>query len=187
MGYVHPFEMHSKVQGITVCGFQSHLQHTFSLAQNYISAVTVLAVHVESAADAISLANMFDGKILSGLGRAQERHLFPVHASPVEFQQFQRVRGKQPPWIIASPLIPKPPQIPSEILAFFSLPSRVDADDDEVVVLPTSRWEGGQPKWRRHKFPGPAAESDPTFLAVRGFRLVSILIFLENKLVAEKR
>ena len=170
MGYVHPFEMHSKIQGITVCGFQSHLQHTFSLAQNYISAVAVLAVHVESAADAIALANLFDGKILSGLGRAQERHLFPVHASPAEFQQFQRVRGKQPSWIIASPLLPKPPQIPSEVLAFFSIPNRPDADEEEVLVFPSTRWEGAQPRWKKQRFAAPVAETDTTFLAVRGFK-----------------
>jgi len=165
LGYVHPFEMHSRVQGITLCGFQSHLQHSFSLAQNYISAVAVIAVHVETAADAIAVSNLFDGRILSGFGRGLDRHLFPMHASPADFQQFQRVRGKQPPWVLASPILPKPPQIPSEVLAFFNQPNRAAEEADEaVIVLPGERWEGGRPRWRR-------AEGEAFGLPVRGFRV----------------
>ena len=180
LGYVHPLEMYSRIQGVALAGFATHLQHTFTISENFISAIGVLLLHVESTPDAIALANIFDGRVLGGFGRGVDRHLFPVKAAPINFEHFLHERNKLPLWVLASPLIPHPPTIPGELFGFFNLPlaPNNDEDDFEVTVL-TKRWPGARSSWRDKKFvaseyqggqglsvQGPSVQGP----SVRGFR-----------------
>ena len=167
-GFMPPFEMHSRIQGVTLAGFQSHFQHTFTLGNNFVSAVAVLVLHVDSTQDAIALANVFDGRILGGLGRGSDKHIFPLKAAATDAQLFFTQRRSQPAWIQASPLLPKPPQIPSEL---FDMRVIDDAEEDAdfALVLPAERWQGAKPRGVK-KFIVSAGEQQS--LPLRGFKAV---------------
>ena len=156
-GYEHPNILEIRLLSIHLGGHLMNLTHLYSLQMNFISAATVLLLEVSTAQEAGALVAAFDGRILQGLGKGSEKHLFPMRASQVDFGTFIR-RGVGVGVGLGSwwgpTVLAVPPVIPSYLFEVFNrqLPPVIHAEDEEVTLLPAERWPGGRATWRAERF-----------------------------------
>jgi hypothetical protein len=150
-GFQHPNILHSRIQNITVLGHLPSIQFTFTLQAHYVTAVTVLAVTVETSADAASLVSLLDGRVLAGYGRGTDKHLFPIKAFACnhlnDVVNYEPHMNKSlPAWLLDEErllLMSKPPEIPASIFEVYNkpLPPHPPMDnEDGLVIFPDERW-----------------------------------------------
>ncbi|KAF4743983.1 hypothetical protein FOZ63_003507 [Perkinsus olseni] len=99
-----------RIKTVYLHGYLPEPQHTITFNKVWSTEVAVLICCTTTPVDALNLANVLDGRLLSGWGPNRQRQMFPMRAQPVDFAAFTKHQGKLPDWMTL-PLSPTPPNL----------------------------------------------------------------------------